>query len=121
MKKELFDQNPVLRISFQFALLVMQYCEELNASKRFVIANQLLRSAMSIGANAMEAQSAESKADFVHKMGIAAKEAEETQYWLWLCNESTGYPDCKVLLEKLDEVNKVIGAIINTARKNTLK
>jgi len=120
MKKELFDKNPVLNLSFQFALLVIEYCETLGQDKKFVIANQLLRSGTSIGANAMEAQNAESKADFIHKMSIAAKEAEETQYWLWLCKHSNGYPACDPLVNKLDEVNKVIGTIINTARKNLL-
>lgn len=69
----------------------------------------------------MEAQNAESKADFIHKMRIAAKEAEETQYWLWLCKYSPNYPDCDVLISKLEEVNKVIGSIVNTARKNLVK
>ena len=120
MKKELFDKNPILNLSFQFALLVIEYCETLNMEKRYVISNQLSRSGTSIGANAMEAQNAESKADFIHKMSIAAKEAEETQYWLWLCKESKGYPDCSLLLDKLEEINRVMGTIINTARKNSL-
>jgi four helix bundle protein len=59
------------------------------------LSRQLLKSGTSIGANAMEAQNAESKADFIHKMKIAAKEAEESQYWLWLCDYSPNYPDCK--------------------------
>jgi four helix bundle protein len=120
MKKELFDKNPVLNLSFQFALSVIGYCEELNERKKSVISNQLLRSGTSIGANAMEAQNAESKADFVHKMSIAAKEAEETQYWLRLCKHSNGYPSCDLPIDKLDEVNRVLGTIINTARKNSL-
>ena len=86
MKKEVFDKNPVLKLSFDFSLMVIEYCEQLENYKKFVIARQLLRSGTSICANAMESQNAESKADFIHKMRIAAKEAEETQYWLWLCN-----------------------------------
>lgn len=54
--------------------------------KKFVIAKQLLKSGTSIGANSVEAQNAESKADFIHKIKIAAKEADETQYWLLLCD-----------------------------------
>ena len=92
MRKELFDKNPILSLSFQFALLVIKYCEELEKNRRFTIANQLLKSGTSIGANAMEAQNAESKTDFIHKMRIAAKEAEEAQYWLWLCKHSDSYP-----------------------------
>ena len=85
MKKELFDKNPILKLSFDFALIVISYCEQLEAIKKYIIARQLLKSGTSIGANAMEAQNAESKAGFIHKMKIAAKEAEESQYWLWLC------------------------------------
>ncbi len=118
MKKELFDKNPVLKLSFDFSLMIVDYCEQLEKDKKFVISRQLLRSGTSIGANAMEAQNAESKADFIHKMRIAAKEAEETQYWLWLCNYSPAYPDCETLINKLDELNKVVGSIVNTARKN---
>ena len=69
----------------------------------------------------MEAQNAESKADYIHKIRIAAKETEETQYWLWLCHFSANYPDCAGLIDKLDEVNKVLGTILNTARKNLVK
>jgi four helix bundle protein len=49
-------------------------------------------------------------------MKIAAKEAEETQYWLWLCQSSVSYPDCNLLLPKLEEVNKVLGKILATSK-----
>ena len=100
MRKEVFDSTPLLKATFNFSLMLIEYCEALEANKKFVVARQLLRSGTSIGANAMEAQSAESKADFNHKIKIAAKEAEETQYWLWLCRESKNYPNCDLLLEK---------------------
>ena len=118
MKKEMFDKNPVLKLSFDFSLMVVEYCELLESKKKFVISRQLLRSGTSIGANAMEAQNEESKADFIHKMRIAAKESEEAQYWLWLCDYSTNYPNCDALINKVAEVSKVIGSIVNTARKN---
>ena len=118
MKKELFDKNPILKLSFDFSLMIVDYCEQLERDKKYIISRQLLKSGTSIGANAMEAQNAESKADFIHKMRIAAKEAEETQYWLWLCAYSPYYNNCDTLIEKLDELNKVLGSIINTSRKN---
>lgn len=65
----------------------------------------------------MEAQNAESKADFIHKMKIAAKEAEETQYWLLLCRHAGSYPDCSELVLKLDEIHKLLGKILATAKK----
>lgn len=119
MKKEVFDNNPILKLSFDFSLMVIEYCEKLEEHKKYVIARQLLRSGTSIGANAMEAQNGESKADFIHKMKIAAKEAEEAQYWLWLCEYSKNYPDCKDLLVKLEEINKVLGKILSTAKKKS--
>jgi four helix bundle protein len=117
MKKELFESNPILKLSFDFSLMVIEYCEQLEVEKKYVIARQLLRSGTSIGANAMEAQNGESKADFIHKMKIAAKEAEESQYWLWLCQHAKNYPDSGLLLAKLEEVNRVLSKILSTAKK----
>jgi four helix bundle protein len=121
MQKELFDNNPILKLSFDFSLLIIDYCESIELNKKYVIARQLLRSGTSIGANAMEAQNAESKADFIHKMKIAAKEAGETQYWLMLCDYAKNYPDCKLLLDKLEGIQKILNKILGTAkRKNPI-
>lgn len=117
MQKELLDNNPILKLTFEFALMVIDYTEILEANKRFVIARQLLKAGTSVGANAMEAQNAESKADFIHKMKISAKEADETQYWLMLCDYAKNYPDCKVLLSKLEEIQKVLNKILGTAKR----
>ena len=118
MQKELFEDNAILRLSFEFSLLAVGYCEVLETQRKFVIANQLMKSATSIGANVMEAQNAESKDDFIHKMKVAAKEAEEAQYWLLLCDYSPNYPECKKLIMKLEEIHKVLGKIISTSKKN---
>ncbi len=67
----------------------------------------------------MEAQNPESKADFIHKIKITAKEADETQYWLILCESSKNYPDPDGLSEKLVELNKILGSIISTAKRKT--
>ena len=117
MQKELIESNPILKHTVLFSLMVIEYCEALNFSKKYIISNQLLRSATSIGANAMEAQNAESKPDFIHKIKIAAKEVEETQYWLSLCEFSKEYPDCDHLKLKLQEVQKILNAILGTAKK----
>jgi four helix bundle protein len=119
MQKELIEKNPLLKLSIEFSLSVIDYCEQLESSRKFVLAKQLLRSATSIGANAMEAQNPESKADFIHKIKIAAKEADETQYWLLLCDYSESYPDCKILLEKLEAITKIIGKILYTSKRKT--
>lgn len=109
-------ENIILRKTVEFSLQVIEYGELLESLKKYVIARQLSRSATSIGANVHEAQNAESKADFIHKFKIAAKEVEETKYWLMLCNESTLYPDCTKLVEKLHEIDKIITKIISTSK-----
>jgi len=115
MKKE----NPVLDKSFQFALDVMEFSEILDESRKFVLSKQLLRAGTSIGASIREAQSAESKADFVHKFKIAAKEAEETEYWLLLCNKAPKYPNNEQLLVDLDGLQRLISSIIFSSKQNT--
>jgi four helix bundle protein len=117
MHTDLIDKNPVLKHSFELALKVIEYCESIQEQKHFVIANRLLTCGTSIGANIMEAQNAESKADFIHKMKIAAKEAEETQYWLQLCNYPKTYPNCDELHSKLNEIHKILGKTLSTAKK----
>lgn len=87
-----YKNNAVLNLSFNFSLQLIKYTEELENLKRYNLANQLFRSGTSIGANVNESQSCESKADFIHKLKIAAKEAEETEYWLLLCSYSENYP-----------------------------
>ena len=116
MDKELFEKNPILKLSFDFSLMVIDYCELLDSDKKYIISRQLLKSGTSIGANAMEAQNAESKIDFIHKMKIAAKEADETEYWLLLCDKSEGFPDCKILLTECSSIIRVLSKIIGTSK-----
>ncbi|MFZ1264436.1 MAG: four helix bundle protein [Chitinophagaceae bacterium] len=121
MQKEMIEKNAILKLTFDFSLMIIEYCEKLDEKKKYVISKQLLRSGTSIGANSFEAQNGESKADFIHKMKIAAKEADETQYWLMLCDYAKEYPDCKPMLQKLEEVAKVLNKILSSAkRKNPL-
>lgn len=119
MQKELLEKNPILKLSFDFSLLVIEYCERLETEKKYVLARQLVKSGTSIGANSMEAQNAESKADFIHKIKIAAKEADETQYWLMLCEYSKNYPECKLLLNKLEEIQKILNKILSTSKRKS--
>src|SRR5689334_13393278 len=92
MKQET-SSNLIVRLTFDFSLRVIAFTERLERHKKFRLANQLFRCGTSIGANVREAQGCESKSDFVHKMKIAYKEAEETQYWLEICEASPTYPD----------------------------
>jgi four helix bundle protein len=109
--------NLVLNLAFEFALEAIVYTELLESMKKFNMANQLFKSATSIHANIREAQNAESKADFVHKMKISAKEADETEGWLQLCHYSSSYPNTDSLLEKLASILKLLNKIIGTTKR----
>lgn len=109
--------NPILDLSFQFALDVIEFSEKLEECRKFVLAKQLLRSGTSIGANIREAQSSESKLDFIHKMKIASKEADETEYWLLLCKYSNKYPTDEKLLVNVNEILKILSSIISTSKR----
>ena len=85
-----------------------------------VVGKQLLRSATSIGANYREANRAESKADFIHKMKIAAKEADETEYWLLLCKRAENYPDSENLQMEVREIIRILSKIISSSKSKTL-
>ena len=91
-----------------------------DAKKEFVISKQLLRSGTAVGALVREAQNAESKADFIHKLGIAQKECDETLYWLDLLFES-GYLAEKEFIsiqkESADLLKMIRSAIITTKSK----
>ena len=117
MTKEKIDNNPLLKLSFEFAIQIVSYCELLELNKKDIVARQLLRSGTSIGSNSMEAQNADSKSDFIHKLKIAAKEAEETKYWLLICSLSSSYPNCDSLLLKLESLGKLLSSIISTSKK----
>jgi len=93
-------ENEILKVTFHFAVSIIEFCELLETNKKYIIARQLLRSGTAIGANVREAQNSESKADFLHKLKIAAKEMEETEYWLLLCKESNSYPFDENLLNR---------------------
>lgn len=109
-------KNEIVEISFDFALMIIEFCEKLEENRKFVIAKQLLKCGTSIGANIREAQSSESRADFIHKMKIAAKEAEETDYWLELCKRSENYYYDPVYHEKLLSIKKLLSSIISTSK-----
>lgn len=111
------EDNLIVKLSFEFALLIITLSEELEAKRKFVIANQILKSGTSIGANIHEAQNAESKADFIHKMKISAKECEETKYWLLLCEHAVNYPSNDHLIEKLETIQKVLNKIISISKR----
>lgn len=113
-----FEDNLIMKLTFNFSLRIIEFTEILESQKRFVVANQLLKSGTSIGANSYEAQNAESKSDFIHKFKIAAKEADETFYWLLICKHAPSYPDSVELLTELEVIQKTINKIISSSKKS---
>ena len=109
-------ENLIVDLTFEFALKIIKYVELLERNHKYVIERQLLKSGTSIGANVREAQNAESKTDFIHKLKIAAKEADETEYWLLLCKDSEGYDNCDGLLVACTSIIKVLSKIIATSK-----
>lgn len=109
-------RNVIVEKSVAFSLSIIRFTEVLEHNRKFVIANQLLRSGTSIGANIFEARNAESKADFIHRMKVVAKEASETVYWLLLCKKSESYPFDPALPDNLAEIIRILSRIIATSK-----
>ena len=114
--------NVILNKSFELALDIIELYKILKSKNEFVLSKQLLRSGTSIGANIEEANAAQTKKDFATKMSIASKEARETRYWLRLLNKSKLVEyDYKNYLNKIDELIRIITAIVKTAQSNLNK
>ena len=109
-------ENEIVELSFEFALQIIDYCEQLEKNRKYVVARKLLKSGTSIGANIREAQNAESSHDFIHKLKISAKEAEETEYWLMLCNKSKNYPTPTTEITSIVSIKKLLNSIISTMK-----
>jgi four helix bundle protein len=110
-------ENIIVKKTLEFSFAIIEFVELLEERKKYIVAKQLLKSGTSIGANVYEAQAAESRADFIHKFKLAAKEVEETKYWLVLCQNSKSYPSCEHLTCLLKDIEKIIGRIIVSTRE----
>ncbi len=114
-------KGPIYEKSFAFALRVVRLYQYLCDEKHeYVMSKQLLRSGTAIGALVREAEHAESRADFIHKLSIALKEANETQYWLELLHRSdyiapNGYAS---IHQDSNELIKLLASIIKTTKSN---
>lgn len=116
------SDNAVVRLSFELALATLGYVSELETQRRYVVARQLVRCGTSVGANVREAQQAESRADFIHKCKVAAKEAEETDYWLQLCTHAPDYPTPPTTLtDTLLSVRRLLARIIISSKANAAR
>ena len=111
-------ENLIVNLTFDFAIKIVAFSEEIRLLNRFEMASQIFKSGTSIGANIREAQNAESKADFIHKVKIAAKEADELMFWLQLCEKSEPYPKpSNELVKELNTIHLIISKIISTSKK----
>ncbi len=108
--------NAIVDKSFYFACDIVLYAEELKSKRFYEIANQLLKSGTSIGANVRESQRGVSTKDFKNKLGIALKEAEETQYWLEILKHTKVMEVPKELYEKCEELIKLLVSIIKNSK-----
>ncbi len=116
MNEELKKQNLIVQLTFAFAVKAVGFCTQLDEIKKWLLANQLLRSSLSIGANVREAQNAESKAGFIHKMKIAAKETDEVEYYLEICHEAPELPSSEILMQEIQSIAKVLNKIISSSK-----
>ncbi|MFS4466323.1 four helix bundle protein [Maribacter sp. 2210JD10-5] len=112
-------KNLIVELTFEFSIKIISFSEQIRDIKKFEMASQIFRSGTSIGANVREAQNAESKADFIHKLKISAKEADELFYWLKLCEASKHYPAPKQeLFQELESITLILSKIIGTSKRS---
>ena len=113
--------NPIKDKSFRFAVRIVRLYKQLTEQKKeYILSKQILRSGTSVGANIREGQNAVSKADFIHKLSISQKEADETLFWLELLHE-TGFIDEKEFQsyhKDCEEILKILRTIILNTKRN---
>ena len=115
------DDSILKTKSFLFAVRIIKLAQYLQKEKgEYILSKQIIRSGTSIGALVREAEFGQSKADFVHKLSIALKEANETEFWLSLLKD-TDYIDERLAESLLDDCSEIIPILISsikTAKKN---
>jgi four helix bundle protein len=113
------EKNNILKSkSFDFSLKVLDLATKLKEVKQFEIVSQVLRSGTSIGANIVEAQRAESRKDFIHKLKLSLKEADETKYWFEIIDAKIFEIDNE-LSNLNEELIKLLVSIIKTTKSNS--
>ena len=117
--------SPITDRTFDFAIRIVNLCKVMDEKPGVsrTLSRQLIRSGTSIGANVEESQSAQSTADFAHKLEIALKEARETRYWLRLLIAVELFSESRLslLLNESEELIKILASIIVNTKRNNLK
>jgi len=114
-------ESIIKKKSFEFALRIIKLYKYLvEFKKEFVMSKQLLRSGTAIGALVREAEHAESRADFIHKMSMALKESNESEYWLELLHKSDFIDQSEYDSLNLDskEILKILISIVKTTKNS---
>lgn len=114
------SKNVLKDKSFTFSIHIVEQYKRLTESKEFVMSKQLLRSGTAVGALIREAEFAQSKADFINKLSVSLKEANETFYWLELLHR-TGYIDTIHFEESARYINELISMLVSSIKTSKLK
>ena len=110
------DKDILNNKSYAFAIRIVRLSQYLhNENKEFVLSRQVLKSGTSIGALVREAKYAQSKLDFIHKLSIALKEANETYYWLSLLYD-TNYIEERLFDSLLKDCNELISILVSSVK-----
>ena len=114
------EHNIIKDKSIKFAINIIKLTKELQSRNEYILANQILRSGTSIGANIAESEYAASKADFINKLAIAQKEAAETKYWLEILfqTEIINSETYVSLKKDVDDILRILAKIIITSKKD---
>ncbi len=116
--------NAVEEKSFRFSVRIVKLCKLLQEEKKeYIMSKQLIRAGTSIGANIIESQQAQSRADFISKLNIALKEAVETNYWLRLLHATDYLTNAEYdsIITDCKELEKLLTAIVKTTRNSPMK
>lgn len=115
------EGNPLVAKTLDFSVLIINLFKLLRSNRHeTIMSKQILRSGTSVGANASEALAAESTEDFIHKLTISLKEANETKYWIILLHRTQYITDdeYKSIMTDCQDLRKLIGSIISTTKRN---
>lgn len=112
-------QNIVKEKSLDFAISIVQLSKNLQRNHEYIMSKQILRSGTAVGALVREAEQAESRKDFLHKLSIALKEANETEYWIELLHR-TGYLESEYYNEQLLKIKELLKLLISIIKSTKL-
>ena len=113
-------KNLIQQKSFDFAIQIIDVYKELKRAKEYDLAKQLLRSGTAIGAMIMESEHAESRADFIHKLSMALKEANECKYWINILH-GPGYIDKKTHTPLSSQIRQILRLLVSIVKSSKRK